>query len=508
MRLPPARQPPLPLPPQRQQQHGRRRPRQGVARSLPPPPPPAPSSPSGPPRPIISLPQQYAPRYLPLNTPSALPLALEALRLLQRLHSAGVYHRDVKPGNFVRVGRRHEDRGFRAIDFGLSKSFIEERNNNNNKGGHKEGETPDETNADGGTGPGTKPVAFTLPKQQQRQPQQQQQQPDFVLKGERKRMDFRGTAQYASLRVHESKDYCRRDDIWSLLYVFVDLLTGDLPWRSLYDDKKDKGPLRVCKAQCLEDVALLLPPDFFEKAGTLSEGGGGKAKVLEGLRDAFLLVSSLAFADVPDYASIEEALAKCCEGLSPSRPGAVDIRWEESDDKGAGGQPPSDAKPEGLELELLRYQARDLEAAGRRREAGTSSDGTSSSASLPAFPPLTSSSSGTSSAPPAKETLRTWMKCADRALKRKTAATRGRPLTDCRRSDFLDSLDELLHLNKRLRCVPFAGASDHAAATPLLKLPAQEQLKAMRRMPGTLLAEIEIAAERERARAPGPQQLR
>ena len=35
---------------------------------------------------------------------------------------------------------------------------------------------------------------------------------------------------YASLGAHEEKDQSRKDDLESLLYVFLDLYTGKLPW--------------------------------------------------------------------------------------------------------------------------------------------------------------------------------------------------------------------------------------------------------------------------------------
>jgi hypothetical protein len=44
--------------------------------------------------------------------------------------------------------------------------------------------------------------------------------------------DFRGTSMYASVPVHQLQDYSPRDDMWSLLYVFCDLVSGGLPWMS------------------------------------------------------------------------------------------------------------------------------------------------------------------------------------------------------------------------------------------------------------------------------------
>ncbi|EEC50328.1 predicted protein, partial [Phaeodactylum tricornutum CCAP 1055/1] len=94
------------------------------------------------------------------------------LPLLQRMHEAGVVHRDVKPSNCV---RSTGERDFCIVDFGLSKS-----------------------------------AGF--------------------YRLEREKAEFRGTSMYASLRVHQGKDYAPRDDVWSLLYVFCDLVSGGLPW--------------------------------------------------------------------------------------------------------------------------------------------------------------------------------------------------------------------------------------------------------------------------------------
>lgn len=41
---------------------------------------------------------------------------------------------------------------------------------------------------------------------------------------------FRGTTTYASVAAHAQLTLGRRDDLWSLLFVFVDLLCGHLPW--------------------------------------------------------------------------------------------------------------------------------------------------------------------------------------------------------------------------------------------------------------------------------------
>lgn len=41
---------------------------------------------------------------------------------------------------------------------------------------------------------------------------------------------MRGTTTYASPNMHRGEDHCPRDDIYSLLLVYLDLICGKLPW--------------------------------------------------------------------------------------------------------------------------------------------------------------------------------------------------------------------------------------------------------------------------------------
>ena len=55
----------------------------------------------------------------------------------------------------------------------------------------------------------------------------------------RKRSEFRGTRNYASLDSHENRDLSRKDDLWSLFMVLADMSLGGLPWRLAQNFKKN-----------------------------------------------------------------------------------------------------------------------------------------------------------------------------------------------------------------------------------------------------------------------------
>uniref|UniRef100_A0A3Q4H0S8 Tau tubulin kinase 2a n=1 Tax=Neolamprologus brichardi TaxID=32507 RepID=A0A3Q4H0S8_NEOBR len=54
---------------------------------------------------------------------------------------------------------------------------------------------------------------------------------------------FRGTVRYASVNAHKNKEMGRHDDLWSLFYMLVEFLVGQLPWRKI-KDKEHVGKLK------------------------------------------------------------------------------------------------------------------------------------------------------------------------------------------------------------------------------------------------------------------------
>jgi serine/threonine protein kinase len=136
------------------------------------------------------------------SLPTVLRFGQQALRSLEALHSAGFINRDVKPSNFC-VGAGADCRKIYMIDFGLARCYIDRESKQ------------------------------VLPAR-----------PDIT--------GFRGTPRYASIYVHRCQDLGRRDDLWSLLYILVEFITGDLPW----NHERDKVAIHQVKEQYLNSKLL------------------------------------------------------------------------------------------------------------------------------------------------------------------------------------------------------------------------------------------------------------
>jgi casein kinase I family protein HRR25 len=109
-------------------------------------------------------------------------IAMQTITLTQQLHSQGYVHRDIKPDNFV-LGLGKKKGVVYMLDFGLSRKWedlIDKYTQN------------DESSSSS---------------------------------------SIVGTARYMSINVHKGKVYGWRDDMESLGYVYVYLLTGSLPWQ-------------------------------------------------------------------------------------------------------------------------------------------------------------------------------------------------------------------------------------------------------------------------------------
>jgi hypothetical protein len=65
-----------------------------------------------------------------------------------------------------------------------------------------------------------------------------------------------GTSLYASVNSHDELDLSRRDDMWSLFYVILDLVKG-VPWRDAATTNKDRTACGVMKKEYMAGEKLL-----------------------------------------------------------------------------------------------------------------------------------------------------------------------------------------------------------------------------------------------------------
>ncbi|XP_074579326.1 casein kinase 1-like protein HD16 [Curcuma longa] len=141
-------------------------------------------------------------------------IAIEAISILEKVHSKGYVHGDVKPENFLLgpPGTPDEKKLF-LVDLGLATKW-----------------------RDSVTG----------------QHVEYDQRPDV----------FRGTVRYASVHAHLGRTGSRRDDLESLAYTLIFLLRGRLPWQGYQGE--NKGFL-VCKKKMVtssESLCCFCPQPF------------------------------------------------------------------------------------------------------------------------------------------------------------------------------------------------------------------------------------------------------
>ena len=205
---------------------------------------------------------------------------------------------------------------------------------------------------------------------------------EACVRVERDTAEFRGTSMYASLRVHQGKDHCPRDDIWGLLYVFCDLVSGGLPWMG-YASSRDRSSCQIIKEmvvgergrndwegipdeeegkKVVEGMALKPNPDKVPQNGedamewllfgaeyhnakyrhAMRGSSDSDANVvlpeplalsknehyIDCLRKAFRHVASLGFVDMPDYDLIGECLHGFLKDINPEH-SVPSIDWKD-----------------------------------------------------------------------------------------------------------------------------------------------------------------------------------
>ncbi|XP_075470376.1 tau-tubulin kinase 2 isoform X2 [Ascaphus truei] len=137
-----------------------------------------------------------------------LRLGRQILESIESIHSVGFLHRDIKPSNFAMGRFPSTCRKCFMLDFGLARQF---------------------TNSCG------------------------EVRPPRAVAG------FRGTVRYASVNAHRNREMGRHDDLWSLFYMLVEFVVGQLPWRKI----KDKEQVGSIKERYEHRLMLKhLPPEF------------------------------------------------------------------------------------------------------------------------------------------------------------------------------------------------------------------------------------------------------
>ncbi|UJR09632.1 hypothetical protein I4U23_013865 [Adineta vaga] len=123
---------------------------------------------------------------------TSLRISLQILQAIEFIHAIGFLHRDVKPSNFSMGRLPTTCRKVYMLDFGLARKY---------------------TNTEGG------------------------------VRAARPQAGFRGTVRYASVNAHKNKEMGRHDDLWSLFYMLIEFITGQLPWRRI-KDKEQVGQMK------------------------------------------------------------------------------------------------------------------------------------------------------------------------------------------------------------------------------------------------------------------------
>ncbi|TKY50595.1 Casein kinase I [Spatholobus suberectus] len=141
-------------------------------------------------------------------------IAVESLSILEKMHSKGYVHGDVKPENFL-LGQPAtvQEKKLFLVDLGLATKWRD-----TSSGLHVEYD----------------------------------QRPDM----------FRGTVRYASVHAHLGRTASRRDDLESLAYTLIFLHKGRLPWQGYQGDSKS---FLVCKKKMgtsPEILCCMCPPPF------------------------------------------------------------------------------------------------------------------------------------------------------------------------------------------------------------------------------------------------------
>lgn len=183
----------------------------------------------------------------------------QGIQWLENLHEKDIIHRDIKPENFW-IGVDEKSETLNLIDFGLSKHYR-----------------------------------------------------DSVTKNHIEYWEGRGmigTPRYWSINAHLGNELSRKDDLESLGYVIIYMLTGGLPWKGTIAANKKEKSLKILEIK-KESIT----------SGILFDGLPGEFK------EYFDIVLKLKFSETPNY----NKLRRIMKELFLNRGFDYNFDWQLSD---------------------------------------------------------------------------------------------------------------------------------------------------------------------------------
>ncbi|KAK0416194.1 hypothetical protein QR680_012336 [Steinernema hermaphroditum] len=189
-------------------------------------------------RPLSWVRKQCPEQKFSLST--AVRIAIQCLHAIQHLHSIGYLHRDVKASNYALGTYPHGLRDVHLLDFGFARAYVKERKNG-----------------------------------------------EVHHRKARRKAPFLGTRRYCSSNTHRKLEQGRGDDMWSYLYMIVEMIDGTLPWKSAPLDK-----VIEMKEKCMDSLVKNCPRE------------------MQDMRDHLL---TLEYECAPDYILFDDAFAAICK---------------------------------------------------------------------------------------------------------------------------------------------------------------------------------------------------
>ncbi|KAK1045097.1 casein kinase I [Friedmanniomyces endolithicus] len=165
-----------------------------------------------------------------------LMLAAQLIARLEKVHSKGLLHRDVKPGNFL-FGSSKNGNTVYIIDFGISIDYVA-----------RQADKWD----------GSPPMKSRV-------------------------VD---TTRFASIRAHAGQTQSRKDNLESLVYLLIYFLRGTLPWQGLKAgnvEDKDRLVMEKKTTTSVEKLCAGLPQEFAEYMRMVNKGRTHELRLDHGL---------------------------------------------------------------------------------------------------------------------------------------------------------------------------------------------------------------------------------